>query len=75
MLDEVVQLVTDDLDYVIRDLYNYIFEGDFFFWSFKIQVMIFEEVEKFRYNLFDFIKVQCFLLFFYLYVYILLVKY
>lgn len=75
MSDEAAQLATDDPDYAIRDLYNHISEGDFPSWSLKIQVMTFEEAEKFRYNPFDLTKVQCSLLSFYLHTYILSAKY
>lgn len=57
MSDEAAQLATDDPDYAIRDLYNHISEGDFPSWSLKIQVMTFEEAEKFRYNPFDLTKI------------------
>ena len=58
MADDAAQLATDDPDYAIRDLYNHISEGDFPSWTLKIQVMTFEEAEKFRYNPFDLTKVQ-----------------
>ena len=58
MADDAARLATDDPDYAIRDLYNHISEGDFPSWTLKIQVMTFEEAEKFRYNPFDLTKVQ-----------------
>lgn len=71
MSDEAAQLATDDPDYAIRDLYNHISEGDFPSWSLKIQVMTFEEAEKFRYNPFDLTKVQCSLLsFIYIHIFV-----
>jgi catalase len=58
MADRAAQLATDDPDYAIRDLYDHIAEGDFPSWTLKVQVMTFEEAEKFRYNPFDLTKVQ-----------------
>ncbi|XP_048767510.2 catalase-like [Ostrea edulis] len=57
MADKAAQLATDDPDYAIRDLYDHIAEGDFPSWTLKIQVMTFEEAEKFRYNPFDLTKI------------------
>lgn len=57
MADQAAQLATDDPDYAIRDLYNAIAEGNFPSWSLSIQVMTFEEAERFRYNPFDLTKV------------------
>lgn len=46
-----------DPDYSIRDLYNSIAEGRFPSWSFYIQVMTFEQAEKYKWNPFDLTKV------------------
>jgi catalase len=50
-------LSASDPDYSIRDLYNSISAGDFPSWTMKIQVMTFEQAEKFRWNPFDLTKV------------------
>nr|ADW08700.1 catalase [Pinctada fucata] len=57
MADKAAQLATDDPDYAIRDLYNAISEGNFPTWTLKVQVMSFQEAEKFRYNPFDLTKI------------------
>lgn len=46
-----------DPDYSIRDLYNAIAKGNFPSWTFYIQVMTFEQAEKFKWNPFDLTKV------------------
>jgi len=46
-----------DPDYNTRDLYNAIALRQFPSWTFYIQVMTFEEAEKFRWNPFDSTKV------------------
>jgi len=51
------QLEARDPDYSIRDLYNSIEEGKFPSWSFYIQVMTFEQAERYRWNPFDLTKV------------------
>lgn len=51
------QLASTDPDYGLRDLYNAIAKGNFPSWSFHIQVMTFEEAEKFPFNPFDVTKV------------------
>ena len=51
-------LSASDPDYSIRDLYNAISAGDFPSWTMKIQVMTFEQAEKFRWNPFDLTKVR-----------------
>jgi catalase len=51
------KLTADDPDYSIHDLYNAIAEQKFPSWSFYIQVMSFEEAEKFKWNPFDLTKV------------------
>lgn len=50
-------LTADDPDYSTRDLYNAIVKKEFPAWSVKIQVMTFEQAEKFRWNPFDLTKV------------------
>nr|ABI64115.1 catalase [Azumapecten farreri]QFR39791.1 catalase [Azumapecten farreri] len=57
MADQAAELSKNDPDYAIRDLFNAISEGDFPSWSLFIQVMTFEEAEKFKYNPFDLTKV------------------
>jgi catalase len=46
-----------DPDYSIRDLYNAIEKGDYPTWTFYIQVMTFEEAERWKFNPFDLTKV------------------
>jgi len=55
-------LASTDPDYGIRDLYNAIAKGDYPSWTFYIQVMTFEEAEKFPFNPFDLTKVSLILL-------------
>jgi catalase len=55
--EKAAQLATDDPDYAIRDLYNAIANGDYPSWTLKIQVMTFEQAEKFRWNPFDLTKI------------------
>jgi catalase len=50
-------LAGSDPDYSTRDLYNAIAKGDCPSWKFSIQVMTFEQAEKFKYNPFDLTKV------------------
>ena len=57
MADEADRLAGSDPDYALRDLYNAISNGNFPSWSLKIQIMTFEEAEKYRYNPFDLTKV------------------
>lgn len=47
----------DDPDYSIRDLYNAIEKGVYPKWNFFIQVMTFEQAEKWKFNPFDLTKV------------------
>ena len=47
-----------DPDYSIRDLYNAISQGNYPSWTLYIQVMTFEQAEKFRWNPFDLTKVN-----------------
>ncbi|XP_064571525.1 catalase [Zonotrichia leucophrys gambelii] len=56
-VEEAGRLASTDPDYAIRDLYNAIAKGNFPSWSFYIQVMTFEEAEKFPFNPFDLTKV------------------
>ncbi|TRY73797.1 hypothetical protein TCAL_02199 [Tigriopus californicus] len=50
-------LTRDDPDFSIRDLYNSIAEGNHPSWTMHIQVMTFEQAEKFKFNPFDLTKV------------------
>jgi catalase len=51
------QLSGSDPDYSIRDLYNSIANGQFPSWTFHVQIMTFQQAEKFKYNPFDLTKV------------------
>lgn len=51
------RLVSTDPDYGIRDLFDAIASGNFPSWTFYIQVMTFEQAEKFPFNPFDLTKV------------------
>lgn len=51
------ELAGSDPDYSIRDLYNAIAKGNFPSWTAYIQVMTFEQAEKFKYNPFDLTKI------------------
>jgi len=55
--DKAHQLSADDPDYAIRDLYNAIGAQRYPSWTMHIQVMSFEEAEKYRWNPFDLTKV------------------
>ena len=57
MADRAADLGGSDPDYAQRDLYNAIASGNFPSWTLYIQVMTFEEAEKFRWNPFDLTKV------------------
>ncbi|EYC43415.1 hypothetical protein Y032_0494g2447 [Ancylostoma ceylanicum] len=57
MADEAARLGGEDPDYAIRDLYNAIERGDYPTWNFFIQVMTFEQAEKWPMNPFDVTKV------------------
>jgi len=50
-------LAGTDPDYATRDLYNAIALGQFPSWTLYIQVMTFQQAEKFRWNPFDVTKV------------------
>ncbi|KAL1117241.1 hypothetical protein AAG570_004567 [Ranatra chinensis] len=56
-VDRAAELASSDPDYATRDLYNAIATGDFPSWNFSIQVMTFEQAEKFRWNPFDVTKI------------------
>ncbi|XP_029438889.1 catalase-like isoform X2 [Rhinatrema bivittatum] len=56
-VEEASKLVLTDPDYGIRDLYEAIAKGNFPSWSFYIQVMTFEQAEKFPFNPFDLTKI------------------
>lgn len=51
------ELGSTDPDYALRDLYNSIANGNYPSWTLKIQVMTYEQAEKFRWNPFDLTKV------------------
>uniref|UniRef100_A0A8C7QJY9 Catalase n=1 Tax=Oncorhynchus mykiss TaxID=8022 RepID=A0A8C7QJY9_ONCMY len=55
--EDAEHLASTDPDYAIRDLYTSIANGNFPSWSFYIQVMTFEQAEKFQWNPFDLTKV------------------
>lgn len=54
--EEADQMGATDPDYAIRDLFNAIANKQFPSWKLYIQVMTFEEAEKFRWNPFDLTK-------------------
>jgi catalase len=56
--EEAANLTATDPDYGIRDLYDAIAMGNFPSWTFYIQVMTFEEAERFRWNPFDVTKAR-----------------
>jgi catalase len=56
-VDEAEKVAGSEPDYAIRDLYNAIAEKNFPSWTFYIQVMTFEQAEKYRWNPFDLTKV------------------
>lgn len=51
------EISASDPDYSIRDLYDAIARGDNPSWNFNIQVMTFEQAERFKWNPFDVTKV------------------
>ncbi|XP_039254419.1 catalase-like [Styela clava] len=57
MADKANELAGSDPDYANRDLFNAISEGNFPSWTFKIQVMTFEQAEKLPFNPFDLTKI------------------
>lgn len=56
-VDEADQLAGNAPDYGIRDLYCSIAEGKFPSWSLYIQVMTFDQAERFSFNPFDLTKI------------------
>nr|XP_057922319.1 catalase isoform X2 [Doryrhamphus excisus] len=56
-VDEADRLASTNPDYAIADLFNAIADGNYPSWTFYIQVMTFEQAEKFRFNPFDLTKV------------------
>lgn len=50
-------LAGSDPDYSIRDLYNAIATGNFPSWTAYVQIMTFEQAEKFEFNPFDLTKI------------------
>ncbi|KAG2462413.1 CATA Catalase, partial [Polypterus senegalus] len=54
---EADQLASTNPDYGLYDLYNAIASGSYPSWTFYIQVMTFEEAEKFPWNPFDLTKI------------------
>jgi catalase len=56
-VDKADALSGSDPDYSIRDLFNAVAKGEFPSWDLKIQIMTFEEAEKYKYNPFDVTKV------------------
>jgi catalase len=55
--DKAHNLSADNPDYSIQDLYNSIAEGKFPSWTMYIQVMTFEQAERFKWNPFDLTKI------------------
>jgi catalase len=55
--EEAAKLQGTDPDYATRDLYNAIHAGNYPSWTSYIQVMTFQEAEKFRWNPFDLTKI------------------
>ena len=58
MAPEADHLAGADPDYAQRDLYNAIEQGNFPSWTMYIQVMTFEQAEKWEFNPFDLTKVS-----------------
>nr|XP_024658957.1 catalase [Maylandia zebra] len=56
-VEEADRLAATNPDYGIADLFNAIANGNYPSWTFYIQVMTFEQAEKFRFNPFDLTKV------------------
>ncbi|XP_078540376.1 catalase [Lissotriton helveticus] len=56
-VEEAEKLAATDPDYGIHDLYEAIANGNYPSWTFYIQVMTFEQAEKFPFNPFDLTKV------------------
>lgn len=58
MANEADKLAGSNPDYAIQDLYNAIANGNFPAYNMSIQIMTFEEAERFRWNPFDLTKVS-----------------
>ena len=58
LAEKAAEVACADPDYSIRDLYNAIAQGNYPSWNLYIQVMTFEQAEKFRWNPFDLTKVN-----------------
>uniref|UniRef100_H3CJF7 Catalase n=1 Tax=Tetraodon nigroviridis TaxID=99883 RepID=H3CJF7_TETNG len=56
-VEEAERLASTDPDYAIGDLFNAIANGNYPSWTFYIQVMTFEQAEKFQFNPFDLTKI------------------
>ncbi|XP_063293962.1 catalase [Pelobates fuscus] len=56
-VEDAQRLASEDPDYSIHDLYEAIANGNFPSWTFYIQVMTFQEAEKFKFNPFDLTKI------------------
>lgn len=57
-MEEAEKLASTNPDYSISDLFNAISNGNFPSWTFYIQVMTFEQAERFQFNPFDLTKVK-----------------
>jgi catalase len=58
LAQQATEVASSDPDYSIRDLYNAIAQGQYPSWTFYIQVMTFQQAEKFKWNPFDLTKVS-----------------
>lgn len=56
-MEKAAHLSSTNPDYAIGDLFNAIANGNYPSWTFYIQVMTFEQAEKFQFNPFDLTKV------------------
>ncbi|XP_034031889.1 catalase isoform X2 [Thalassophryne amazonica] len=56
-VEDAAHLASTNPDYAIGDLFNAIADGNYPSWTFYIQVMTFEQAEKFPFNPFDLTKV------------------
>lgn len=52
-----MSLSGEDPDYSTRDLFNAIESGNYPSWTLHVQIMTFEQAEKYKYNPFDLTKV------------------
>lgn len=55
--DQAARIAGIDADYAIRDLYNAIGRGEYPSWTLAVQIMTYDEAEKFPWNPFDLTKV------------------